>query len=231
MPKPPELPEPYTELGRFIRARREELRLTPKKFARKLNMSSRIVYLLETRSRKIHFKTRKRLARALQLDPAALQRFIGTARTTPIAGSIGQLIRSRRYELNLTQRQLGKKIGKTMQYISLIEAGDEIRLNRAGSTLGRLARALKLNIAELEAARPKRREKKIETKPNTLGAFLVTRRQELNLARAELGRLAEVAPGIIPGIEKGTYRLGDKTLVRLQKALLCEIPADLLRPL
>ena len=194
-------------------------------------MSSRIVYLLETRSRKIHFKTRKRLARALQLDPAALQRFIGTARTTPIAGSIGQLIRSRRYELNLTQRQLGKKIGKTMQYISLIEAG-KIRFSSRKPTLGELARTFKLDVAELEALKPtikpKRREKHIETKPNTIGAFVAARRYELNLTRAELGRLAEIAPGMVPGIERGTYFIGAKVLARLQKALECEIPHDLL---
>lgn len=54
----------------------------------------------------------------------------------------GELIRFRRKELNMTQEELAKRIGKKRPYISRIENGEDIRI----SNLAAVANALGLTI-------------------------------------------------------------------------------------
>ena len=54
----------------------------------------------------------------------------------------GEIIKSRRKELHLTQENLAKKVGKKRTYISRIENGEDIRL----SNFALLANALGLSI-------------------------------------------------------------------------------------
>jgi ribosome-binding protein aMBF1 (putative translation factor) len=54
----------------------------------------------------------------------------------------GEIIRSRRKELNLSQSQLAERIGKQRPYISRIENGEDIRI----SNLTLVANALDLSI-------------------------------------------------------------------------------------
>lgn len=55
----------------------------------------------------------------------------------------GEIIKSRRKELNISQDQLAEMVGKKRPYISRVENGEDIRL----STFALLAGALKLNIS------------------------------------------------------------------------------------
>jgi ribosome-binding protein aMBF1 (putative translation factor) len=54
----------------------------------------------------------------------------------------GEIIKNRRKELNLSQENLAKKVGKKRPYISRIENGEDIRL----SNFSLLANALGLSI-------------------------------------------------------------------------------------
>ena len=54
----------------------------------------------------------------------------------------GEIIRSRRKELKMSQNDLAELVGKKRPYISRIENGEDIRL----SNLVLIANALKLNI-------------------------------------------------------------------------------------
>lgn len=54
----------------------------------------------------------------------------------------GEIIRSRRKELHLSQEDLAEKVGKKRPYISRIENGEDIRL----SNFALLAKALGLSI-------------------------------------------------------------------------------------
>lgn len=58
----------------------------------------------------------------------------------------GEIIRSRRKELHMSQEELANKVGKKRPYISRIENGEDIRL----SNFALLANALGLSI-ELKA--------------------------------------------------------------------------------
>jgi ribosome-binding protein aMBF1 (putative translation factor) len=54
----------------------------------------------------------------------------------------GEIIKSRRKELNLSQNELAEMIGKKRPYISRIENGEDIRI----SNFALIANALNLNI-------------------------------------------------------------------------------------
>lgn len=63
--------------------------------------------------------------------------------------SLGQKIRNRRLELNLTQREVADAVGITVPYMSKIEAGKETPTDEK---IARLATKLKLNPDELTLA-------------------------------------------------------------------------------
>lgn len=72
---------------------------------------------------------------------------IGTERRTKFSEEaylwyIGEILRSRRKELNLTQEELALKIGKSRPYISRIENGGDIEI----SNLLLLSHALDLKL-------------------------------------------------------------------------------------
>ncbi len=60
----------------------------------------------------------------------------------------GEILKARRKELNMSQKELASKVGKKRPYISRIENGEDLRM----SNFVLLANALNLHI-ELTAAR------------------------------------------------------------------------------
>jgi len=218
--------EPKTEFGKFIRSRREELGLTHVELGKRLRRPYQSIYSLE-RQHGINPGTLPRLARALELAPSALEGFT-SLRGKPAGSSMGELVRSRRKELGLSQRRLAKKLRLTTQEISLIELG-KVRLSSDGADLAKLAVALKLNVATLEAVKPKRKLKEVRVVPGTLGEFLFLRRRELGLTQAQVGQHAQVTPSGVCSVEQGRWR-GPKTLAKISAVLDCEIPEELLPP-
>lgn len=135
------------------------------------------------------------------------------------AGSdLGRLIRSRREELGLSCAELGRKMEISRAAISKIELGGT-RLSQNGVPLGRLAKALKIDIARIEALRPKRRLKQIPADSRTLGGFLIRRRLDLNLTQQEVAKRSGLWLSTIRDIEKGRRYPQDSSLSKLAGAL------------
>lgn len=67
-------------------------------------------------------------------------------KVSPIQKKLGQRIKERRLELNMTQAKLADKTGLDRTYISGLESG---RRNPALRNLNRLATALKISIDQL----------------------------------------------------------------------------------
>jgi transcriptional regulator with XRE-family HTH domain len=65
----------------------------------------------------------------------------------PAAGQIGQLVRLRRIEAGLSQRELAKAAGLTNGAISMIERG--LRHNLRFDTIGRIANVLQIDLTQL----------------------------------------------------------------------------------
>lgn len=55
---------------------------------------------------------------------------------------LSEILRSRRLELNLSQEELARKVGKKRPYISRVENGEDVRI----SNFVQIALALKLNF-------------------------------------------------------------------------------------
>jgi transcriptional regulator with XRE-family HTH domain len=60
---------------------------------------------------------------------------------------LGQTVKALRERKRLSQRQLAEKVGVTDAYIAMIETG--VRSNPSLPLLRRLARALRVSVAEL----------------------------------------------------------------------------------
>lgn len=223
--------EPKTEFGKFVRSRREQLGLTWDELSKRLQMSRAQVCGLEVgRQQGVRYRTLKLLAKALDLEISALSKFI-SAREKVTNSILGQLVRSRRKELKLSQKELANNLRVTPQFVSQIESG-QVPLSlgsvNGDSTLERLAKTLKLDIAKLQAVRPRRRLKQKKAAPTTLGGFLTARRLELGITQGEVAKRAETSPSEICGVEVGRIRPNAKLLDGFAKALECEIPARFL---
>ncbi len=168
------------------------------------------------------------LSLGVGMTPSTTRRGFLWLREKPAARGMGELVRSRRKERGLSQRRLAKKLRLTRQEISNIELG-KVRLSRDGFDLAKLAGALELDVARLEAVKPKRKLKDVKAVPGTPGEFLFLRRRELGLTQAQVGQRAQVTPSEVCGVEQGRRR-APKILAKMSAALDCEIPAELLSP-
>jgi len=221
--------KPRTELGKLIRARREELGMTLEGLAKKLRITPRQAKRLEIRkSPSLRYPLAEPLAKALKLDVSAFAKFVGR-KGKVTGGELGQLIRQRRKELAMSLTALAKKLRVSRQYIDQIESG-QCRLSESDEMIERLAEVLKLDVAQLNAIRPRRklRESGFTSERTTpLGEFVTTRRLELRLTQREVSNRAGTYQQVISAVERGTYRVGRTMLERISKALACEIPAEL----
>lgn len=147
--------EPKTEFGKFVRLRREELGLTQAGLAIRLKVRPESIYCLE-RQHGILESTVPRLAKALELPSATFEEYVTRPKEKPASSGMGELVRSRRKKLGLSQGQLAKKLRRTRQEVSSIELG-KVRLSSDGVALARFARALKLDVARLKSVQPKRK--------------------------------------------------------------------------
>jgi len=224
--QPEKLPEePQTELGRIIRARREEIGLTLEIFATRMGMNRWEARRLEVQKGllRMSYIRARRLAKTLNLDVSVFSSFIGYD-TTPIESNMGNLVRTHRKELAMSEKELAKKLGVTRQYVSQIELG--LCPLRKNKVITRITRVLKIDPALLEAVRPRRRlcQKKRE---DPLGDFLTRRRLDLDLTQTQVAKRAQSSLTIVSDMERGKDFLRGSMLQRFSRALECEIPAGL----
>jgi transcriptional regulator with XRE-family HTH domain len=227
--KPPE-PLPTTELGLLIRARREALGLSIEQFAKKMKMDVSETRAFELRkSPTIHYGSVRPLAAALSMEVALIAPFSGHQKSRA-KGELGTLVRTRRKELCLNPGKLAKKVGVSRQMIDQIELG-RVSLVNSDPLVKKLARALKIEVGELEAVRPKTKPANGHTE--TLGAFLLSKRKKLRLTQKQLSELSGLSVGIISPVESGDYRhrLSGRSLKKWRKGLNnCRIPENLISP-
>lgn len=219
---------PKMELGKFIRARREELGLTKADFARKLNVLDSSVHALEVRRHRITCQSARRLAKALQLQPQAFLNFITNQNAKAASNGLGELVRARRRELLFSQSDLARKLGVSKAYVSLIELGAP-NLNQSDHMIELLAKVLKLDVAILKSLRPKRKVYKVkeEIRQSALGRFLTARRLELGLSQGKVAQRAGISVQTIHYIETNKTA-SIKVLGKVAEALECKIPLELL---
>ena len=213
-----------TELGILVRSRRQELGMTIEDLAEKVKITPDYLLVLERKRilRKIHYKTAQRLATALVLDPVLFADFIGKPKKTSNS-ALGQLLRSRRREFAMAQREVGKRIGITKQYLSMIELG-KIPLSSSDNLIQQLADILELDIHDLHAVRPKRRLKELSAPRGGLGKFISDRRLALRLTQAQLAQRAGINSATVSQIERGRQYPFRTMREKLSTALECELP-------
>jgi len=218
--------QPTTELGRLIRARREEIGLTIEAFAKRLKIDPKRAKLMEMRrSPSIRYDVLEPLATALELDSSVLSRFVGIT-LKPTKSKMGQLIRSSRKELGLSIEELAGKLGVSRQFVNQIEFG-QCGLSASDNLINKLSEVLKLDIAKLEAVRPKRKLQPANN-PNSLGGFLAAKRLGLSLSQREVCERIEVSANVVSSVETGRLRPSAKLLEKFSRILNCDIPTELI---
>jgi len=218
--------QPKTELGKLIRSRREELGLSLPAFAKKLRMTPQQAKTLEVRKNPtIRYQLVQLLASVLDLEPTTLAKFAGTTRKQS-KSELGQLVRTRRKELGISTGSLAEKLDVSRQFVNQIEFG-QCRLSKNDDMIARLAQILELDVNELEAVRPTRRLKQMDT-TNPLGGFLAAKRLELRLSQREVCERAEITASVVSGVETGRLHPSPNLLGKLATALDCQIPQELI---
>jgi transcriptional regulator with XRE-family HTH domain len=222
---------PKTELGELIRSRREELSLSHKDLAKRMEITLKQAWSMEARkSPTIRYGSLKPLAKALELEPSVLVPFVGRTNGKESKSELGNLVRNRRRELGMSTRQLADKLDVSEQFISQIELG-QCRLSEGDERIAKLAHVLELDATKLEAVRPKRKLKQMPAQmanANPLGGFLAAKRLELHLTQKEVGERIGLSSTVISYIERGKRYPRSSTLERVAKALDCQIPPELI---
>ena len=152
--------EPKTELGKYIRERREVLHLSIEDLAERMQMTIPKMQQLEMgKSSKANHPARfvgssllPKLAIALEVRPKKLISFFDEANEKPIESALGKCIRERRKELGLSGNKLAAKLQITRQMMSYIERGN-IPLNKNDALLVRIAAHLNLDPLVLREKR------------------------------------------------------------------------------
>jgi len=221
-----QIAQPKTELGKFVRSRRQELGLTPADLAKKIKITAQQAKYLELQRQGIGYGLVKPLAMALELDLSAFVQFVGSDRKQT-ESQLGQLVRRRRKELVISTEELAEKLDVSRQMVNQIELG-KTSLSNSDDLIKQLAKILKLDVNVLQAVRPTptRRREQIYS-PNPLGVFLAAKRLELHWTQKELGERAETTRHVVSFVERGGSRPSPNLLNKLAKALGCGIPADL----
>lgn len=228
MPPPPPLLPPLTPLAKLIRSRRDALKMSRKELARRAGLTHMYVSTLERRTRSVRYGVAARLSRALHLRPAVLGPFT-TPSASPPGSTLGSLIQRRRKELGLSAEALAGRIGVGKPHVLKIERGTINLVNRrTEGQLARFAKALGLDIAELEAVRPARPVSSAAP-AHTLGGYLARHRTARRWTQDDLARRAGVSAARVCYIEGNTARPSDRTLARLAQAL--DVSLDRLRRL
>ncbi|MFH0905283.1 MAG: helix-turn-helix domain-containing protein [bacterium] len=164
--------ESRTELGRLIRARRCELKLSIAELAARWGVSKSVAANFDRGgSATLPCALLPMLAKALGLDAYRLFPFAAHYPLERSSG-LGRLISFERLAQGLTGWDLAKRAKITRQYLGLIELG-EIGLVQANNpSLGRLAEALGLDISRLKAQVVYRTLGKRLSKPQLKGTGL-----------------------------------------------------------
>jgi transcriptional regulator with XRE-family HTH domain len=219
---------PKIKLGNLIRSCGDEPSLSLEVIAKKMKLTPQESKHKEIRKDpRIRFRSLRTVATALRLDPAVLAPFVKQIRKES-KNELGKLVHNRRKELGMNLGQLADKVEVSRQYIQQIESG-KCRLSGSDEMIAKLAQALHLQPAILEAVRPVRRVELAQT-ANPLGMFLAEQRLNLHLTQQEVGKQAGTTGLVISYIERGVGHPTPHLIGKVAKALHCQIPPKLMPP-
>lgn len=222
------VPDPTTELGWLIRKRRNKLHMSLHAFARRMKMSPREALAIETRECKtMSYALAPLLAKALRLSRANFAKFIGGCAKTPAGCPLGEIIQSRRKELGLSTGALGRKLSISRQAVSYMEHG-KCRLSSDDDRLEAVARALKMDVEKLKAVRPVRKKKDLKDPRPPLAEFISNERLKRHLKQYEVAKATGIHLSTIVSIETGRVTPDRNKVVKIQEALGCRVPDELL---
>jgi transcriptional regulator with XRE-family HTH domain len=223
--------EPRYELGRFIRQRRNELKLTMTALTEKIGKSIETVRQVEKQGRSLRPDSVEAWAKVLQVSQEELRSKFSRKKVgqpeKPAQTEFGSFIRSARKAMGFSGDEFAEKIGVTRQQISKIEIG---RYGSANNGLvGKLAEVLGVDVAELQELVPSRRLRQSRKESRSaLGNFIIKRRLELNLSGVELSRRTGISSGALSLLEAGLTSNPRKETLEMLSAVIGEIPAEVL---
>jgi len=186
--------------GEQIRALREKRGYTLQELAKRANLSLSYLSEIERDSKRPSPKTIDKLATALDVPKTEFIK--GLVDDTNL--SIGDKIRLRRAEKNLSLQDLSRRVDISVSYLSEIERGVVIP---SLHTLKRIADDLAVPMSFLMG------------QVGTLGYKLKALREEQGLTQAQLASLAGVTAGLIGQIEHGKVQPSLKTLDKLAEVM------------
>lgn len=141
--------------------------------------------------------------------------------------TLGQLVRVRRQKLKMSLAQLGEKVGFTRQHIHAIEFGkSDLTVNK--ELLDRFAAILQIDEKELKDAQRLAVMEKRKKRKTQLGEFLTVQRLGQQLKQGELAERVEISAAALSNIERGVLLPSRQLLERLEAALRCKIPSELI---
>lgn len=189
-----------TVCGRKLKAAREARGLSLAALAAAAGVSPSYLSEVEHGRKSPSLLVLRRLAAALNLEPADLV----AAEAQSAALTPGERIRLLREGKGLTLSALAEKAGITVSYLSEIERG---HASPALTTLQRLAEALETTLAQLWGPLA------------GLGLRVRELREERGLSQAELAARAGVSPGLVGQVERGEVQPSLATLEGLATGL------------
>ncbi len=190
------------ELGKFIRARRLELGIVQTKLAKMTGIKQRTLSYIEIGNYK-SVKKVNRLAKALGLASEQIEALIPKKTLAEPKTKLARLVRSRREELDLTQKQLTKKLRLTIQNLRILETR---RSYLRHTTMKRLAKALKLELLILNQFTNRNKNRKTTEHP--LGNLIRSRRDQLGMTLRQLAKKLGVTYQRVSQLELRPGNLG-----------------------
>lgn len=211
------LTPPFSELGKFIRARRLKLGLSQTQLGKLVGVSQAEISRYEIGRSRLNEQTMKNLASALRCELnelCVLQEPTRAQKTMPKT-ELGKLIYTRREEFGLSLNDLAKRSGLSRNHVRRLEGKTCTHLRTKTAFV--LAQTLKISNAELSRF-VETREKPTDSK---LGKVIREQRHELGLSTDDLAQRIGTTPQFINQVELGLCTLSQSEVVveRIAKAL------------
>ena len=209
-----------TEFGSFVRNRRLSLSLSQAFVAKLAGLSQNSISMIEVGFQKnLNYRRLNELAKVLRCDPEELQKLMPIKNSTQTKTKIGELIRARREELDLTLEAFAERMGITCQQAKCLETKKSPGI-RYG-LVKQLANALNFKssvFAEFVGT---------TSKPTNseLGQLVRARRKGLIMSLSQLASELDVSRQLVNQIELGQCRLSesDEMIKRLAQALQLDV--------